>query len=143
MENSASNFPKTRIHPPENCLLIIHTLTQKMPRVKSFKNPETSEIKLFGEKRLPIKVSLKKSAWFAFLVTVLAGGLIEVGCLLFIYFLMKTIFIYDWKKLHDPFLLSRKKAISYNWRIVPGFTSLSLAATDVAFCVQMASYQRS
>lgn len=77
---------------------------------EEFENPRNStDTSTWRENRPAMKVSLKKSAWFAFQVTVLTGGFIGVGCIFFIYFQMKIIFVCDWKVLRDSSIPLEKK----------------------------------
>ena len=65
---------------------------------EEFENPRNStDTSTWRENRPAMKVSLKKSAWFAFQVTVLTGGFRGVGCIFFIYFQMKIRLLLYWQ----------------------------------------------
>ena len=87
---------------------------------EEFDSPENSTSATAWKRNMPsVKVSLKNSAWFAFLVTVVAGGLVGLGTLVFMYYIISTVYTCEWKTLKDPSYpveLKRRRIIgeSYN-----------------------------
>ena len=70
---------------------------------EEFENPENStDPTAWKQHRPSMKTSLKQSAWFAFLVTVVTGGFIGLGTLLFMYYIISVVYIFDWKPMQDP-----------------------------------------
>jgi len=51
--------------------------------------------------RPPMKDSLKKSAWFSAWVTVF-GGVVGIGALFLMYYIISIVYTCEWKKLKDP-----------------------------------------
>ena len=51
--------------------------------------------------RPPLKDSLKKSAWFSAWVTVF-GGVVGVGALFLMYYIISIVYACEWKKLKEP-----------------------------------------
>ena len=70
---------------------------------QEFENPRHSNDPSAWKRNVPsIKVSLRNSAYFAFLVTVIAGGLVGIASLLFMCFIIRFVYTCDWKPLTDP-----------------------------------------
>ena len=82
---------------------------------EEFESPQNSADPMAWKlNRPPMKVSLKRSAWFAFFVTVVAGGFIGLGTLVLIYYIISTVYTCDWKSLKDtsyPVELKRQRII--------------------------------
>lgn len=77
---------------------------------EEFENSQNATDPFAWKRNMPsMKVSLMNSAYFAFTVTVIAGGLLGVASLLLMYLLISTVYTCEWKPLTDPTYLLKMK----------------------------------
>ena len=84
---------------------------------EEFESPQNSAGLTPWKRNMPsMEVSLKKSAWFAFLVTVVAGGFVGLGTLVVMYYIAD--YTCDWTTLKDksyPVELKRRRIIGESY----------------------------
>lgn len=64
--------------------------------------PDSTDPSAWKENLPAFRVSLRRSAWFAFLVTIVVGGLVGLASLLLMYYIISIAYTCEWKPLSDP-----------------------------------------
>ena len=64
--------------------------------------PDSTDPSAWKENLRAIRVSLRRSAWFAFLVTIIVGGLVGLTSLLLMYYIISIVYSCEWTPLSVP-----------------------------------------